>query len=34
MTEVDASKFRRRFWSDVTSFEVGGPATARLALTG
>ncbi len=26
---VDASKFKRRFWSDVTSFEVGAPATAR-----
>lgn len=27
--QVDASKFRRRFWSDVTPFEVGAPATAR-----
>ena len=27
--EVDASKFRQRFWSDVTPFEVGAPATAR-----
>lgn len=26
---VDASKFKRRFWSDVTPFEVGAPATAR-----
>ena len=27
--EVDATKFTRRFWSDVTPFEVGAPATAR-----
>ncbi len=27
--EVDASKFKRRFWSDVTPFEVGAPAMAR-----
>jgi nucleoside-diphosphate-sugar epimerase len=27
--QVDASKFQRRFWSDVTPFEVGAPATAR-----
>jgi len=26
---VDARKFKRRFWSDVTPFEVGAPATAR-----
>ncbi len=26
---VDATKFTRRFWSDVTPFEVGAPATAR-----
>ena len=26
---VDASKFKRRFWSDVTPFEVGAPAMAR-----
>ena len=26
---VDASKFTRTFWSDVTPFEVGAPATAR-----
>ena len=26
---VDASKFTRRFWSDVTPFEVGAPAMAR-----
>ena len=26
---VDATKFKRRFWSDVTPFEVGAPATAR-----
>ncbi len=26
---VDARKFTRRFWSDVTPFEVGVPATAR-----
>jgi nucleoside-diphosphate-sugar epimerase len=26
---VDASKFKRRFWSDVTPFEIGAPATAR-----
>jgi len=26
---VDASKFTRRFWSDVTPFEVGAPATVR-----
>ncbi len=26
---VDAGKFKRRFWSDVTPFEVGAPATAR-----
>jgi hypothetical protein len=27
--QVDASKFTRRFWSDVTPFEIGAPATAR-----
>ena len=27
--QVDARKFARRFWSDVTPFEVGAPATAR-----
>lgn len=26
---VDSGKFTRRFWSDVTPFEVGAPATAR-----
>ncbi len=26
---VDASKFKNRFWSDVTPFEVGAPATAK-----
>ena len=26
---VDAGKFTRRFWSDVTPFEVGAPAAAR-----
>ena len=26
---VDGSKFTRRFWSDVTPFAVGAPATAR-----
>lgn len=26
---VDAGKFKRRFWSDVTPFEVGAPATAK-----
>jgi nucleoside-diphosphate-sugar epimerase len=30
---VDASKFKRRFWSDVTPLEVGAPATARSFLT-
>lgn len=30
--QVDASKFTRRFWSDVTPFEVGAPATARAFL--
>ncbi len=27
--QVDARKFTRRFWSDVTPFEAGAPATAR-----
>ena len=27
--EIDATKFARRFWSDVTPHEVGAPATAR-----
>jgi nucleoside-diphosphate-sugar epimerase len=27
--EVDASKFTRRFWSDVTPFEIGAPAAVR-----
>jgi len=27
--QVDARKFTRRFWSDVTSFETGAQATAR-----
>ena len=27
--EVDARKFTSRFWSDVTPFEIGAPATAR-----
>ncbi|WP_428376305.1 NAD-dependent epimerase/dehydratase family protein [Lichenicoccus sp.] len=26
---IDARKFERRFWSDVTPFEVGAPATAK-----
>jgi hypothetical protein len=26
--QVDASKFTRRFWSNVTPFESGAPATA------
>lgn len=26
---VDSNKFKRRFWSDVTPFEVGAPATVR-----
>jgi len=26
---VDAGKFTRRFWSDVTPFEIGAAATAR-----
>jgi hypothetical protein len=26
---VDAGKFTRRFWSDVTPFETGAAATAR-----
>jgi len=26
---VDATKWKRRFWSDVTPFEVGAAATAR-----
>ena len=26
--QVDATKFARRFWSDVTPFEIGAPATA------
>ena len=26
---VDASKFKRRFWSDVTPFEIGAAATVR-----
>ena len=30
--QVDASKFRRRFWTDVTPFETGAPATARAFL--
>ena len=29
---VDAGKFTRRFWSDVTPFEVGVPATIRSFL--
>ena len=29
---IDTSKFARRFWSDVTPFEVGAPATARSFL--
>jgi nucleoside-diphosphate-sugar epimerase len=29
---VDANKFKRRFWSDVTPFEIGAPATARSFL--
>jgi len=27
--EVDATKFARRFWSDVTPYEVGAPAAVR-----
>lgn len=30
--QVDATKFTRRFWSDVTPFEVGAPATAGSFL--
>jgi len=30
---VDASKFKRRFWADVTPFEVGAPATARSFMS-
>ena len=30
---IDAGKFRRRFWSDVTPFEVGAPAAARSFAT-
>lgn len=30
---VDASKFKRRFWSDPTPFHVGAAATARSFLT-
>lgn len=30
---VDAGKFRQRFWSDVTPFEVGAAATARSFAT-
>lgn len=29
---VDASKFKRRFWSDVTPFEVGAAETVRSFL--
>ncbi len=29
---IDAGKFARRFWSDVTPFDVGAPATARSFL--
>ena len=33
--QVDATKFTRRFWSDVTPFEIGAPAAARsFASTG
>jgi len=31
--EVDARKFKSRFWSDVTPFEIGAPATARSFQT-
>ena len=31
--QVDASKFTRRFWSDVTPYEIGAPATARSFAT-
>ena len=33
---VDAGKFKQRFWSDATPFEVGAPAMARsfMALSG
>jgi hypothetical protein len=30
---VDGSKFTRRFWTDVTPFEIGAPATARSFST-
>jgi nucleoside-diphosphate-sugar epimerase len=30
---VDAAKFKRRFWSDVTPFEIGAPATALSFCT-
>jgi nucleoside-diphosphate-sugar epimerase len=29
---VDSSKFKRRFWADVTPFEVGAAETARACL--
>jgi hypothetical protein len=32
--QVDAGKFARRFWSDVTPFEVGAAATARSFKAG
>jgi nucleoside-diphosphate-sugar epimerase len=32
--EVDARKFTSRFWSDVTPFEIGAPATARSFQAG
>jgi hypothetical protein len=31
---VDASKFTARFWSDVTPFEVGAPATLQSFAAG
>jgi nucleoside-diphosphate-sugar epimerase len=31
---VDATKFSRRFWSDVTPYEVGAPATIRSFVPG
>jgi nucleoside-diphosphate-sugar epimerase len=32
--QVDASKFKQRFWSDPTSYEIGAATTARSFLSG
>ncbi len=32
--QVDATKFSRRFWSNVTPIEIGAPATARSFMPG